>query len=158
MGLRWRINGVRPGPGTRGTFLAALLLAALSSVAVAETHASPTPIVSVTRHGGLCVSGSECRSTLRIGDTTISGDGYKPRRLEPGERLALLRAIHALDTQYLRAHPFAGTCPVAYDGSEAIYRFRGFPHTLASCTYDLRRVEAVRLTERLLATLRPSRR
>jgi hypothetical protein len=149
---------VRPGLGKRGTFGAALVLAALSSGAVTGTQASPTPIVTVTRHGGLCVSESECRSTLRIGDMTISGNGYKPRRLAASERVALLRAIHALDTRYLRAHPFAGTCPVAYDGTESLYRFRGFPHALASCTYDLRRVEAVRLTERLLATLQPSRR
>jgi hypothetical protein len=133
----------------------ALLLAALSSISIDSGAASRFPIVSVTRHGGLCVTGSECRATLQIGDTTISGDGYRPRRLETRERSALLRAIHALDAQYLRAHPFAGTCPTAYDGSESIYRFRGFPRALASCTYDLRGVQAVRLTERLLGTLRP---
>jgi hypothetical protein len=76
------------------------------------------------------------------------------RRLKPGERLALLRAIKALDPAYLRAHPFKGTCPIAYDGSESIYRIRGFVPPLASCTYDLRGVTAVRLAERLLATLK----
>ena len=73
-------------------------------------------------------------------DTTISGDGYRPRSLTPGERLSL---------------PFRGTCPTASDGIESIYRFRGFAPTLASCTYDLRGMQAVRLTERLLAKLRP---
>ena len=94
---------------------------------------------------------------MRIGDTTISGDGYTPRRLGPGERAGLLRAIAGLDAGYLRAHPFTGTCPTAYDGSESVYRFRGFPRTLAACTFDLRGVEAVRVAERLLGTLRPSR-
>jgi hypothetical protein len=117
--------------------------------------AAPAPIVSLTRHGGLCVTGSECRSTLRISDTTISGDGYVARRLKVSERVALLRAIGRLDANYIRAHPFAGTCPTAYDGSESIYRFRGFPRPLASCTFDLHGVEAVRLTERLLGTLKP---
>ena len=97
----------------------------------------------------------ECRATLRISDTTISGDGYVPRRLKPSERLALLRAIGALDLGYLRAYPFNGICPTAYDGSESIYGFRGFTRQLASCAYDLRGVSAVRLADRLLATLRP---
>jgi hypothetical protein len=88
----------------------------------------------------------------------LSGDGYVPRRLTASERVALLRAIGRLDSQYLQAHPFVGTCPTAYDGSESIYRFRGFPRTLASCTSDLRRVVAVRLAERLFATLRPAHR
>jgi hypothetical protein len=119
---------------------------------------SATPIASVTRHGGLCVTGRECRSTLRIDDTTISGDGYVSRRLKASERVALLRAVGRLDEKYLQAHPFVGTCPTAYDGSESIYRFRGFPRPLASCTSDLRGVEAVRLVERLIGTLRPARR
>jgi hypothetical protein len=144
-----------------GLMVAAVLLAASLGVLVGAAAASPTaagssaPIASVTRHGGLCVSGTECRSTLRIGDTTISADGYASRRLKASERVALLRAIGRLDAKYLRAHPFAGTCPTAYDGSESTYRFRGFPRPLASCTYDLRGVEAVRLAERLLGTLRP---
>ena len=145
-------------------FVVALLIATVIAGTVGAAAASPavfkpaTPIVSVTRHGGLCVTGRECRSTLRIDDTTISGDGYVPRRLMASERVALLRAIGRLDSQYLQAHPFAGTCPTAYDGSESIYRFRGVLRALASCTYDLRAVEAVQLTERLLGTLRPTHR
>jgi hypothetical protein len=117
--------------------------------------AAPQPIVTVVRHGGLCITARECRSTLRITDTAISGSDVKPRRLQPGERRALLRAIRALDPAYLDAHPFRGTCPVAYDGQESIYRFRGFSRPLACCKYDLRGVRVVRLVERLLATLKP---
>jgi len=136
--------------------LAALLAGLIGADRAASSPArSGVPIVVVTRHGGLCITGTECRSELRIDDLTISGDGYRPRPLAPSERVALLRAIGKLDLKYLRAHPFTGTCPTAYDGSESIYRFRGFPRALASCTYDLRRVEAVRLVEKLLAGLRP---
>jgi hypothetical protein len=142
------------GVNTSRAVIVALLAALLAGSGGAA--AAPAPIVTVTRHGGLCVTGSECRSTLGISDATIFGDGYLSRRLKASERTALLQAIGRLDVGYLRAHPFAGTCPTAYDGSESIYRFRGFPRTLASCTTDLRGVEAVRLTERLLATLRPS--
>jgi hypothetical protein len=141
--------------------VAVVLLAVAVGASVGVVAAAPivlqpaTPIVSVIRQGGLCVTRNECRSTLRIDDTTISGDAYVPRRLKASERVALLRAIGRLEAKYLRAHPFAGTCPTAYDGSESIYRFRGFPRTLASCTFDLRGVEAVRVAERLLGTLRP---
>ena len=135
--------------------VAALLVAAFAAVPATAGAATSQPIVTVVRHGGLCISGSECRSTLRIDDATISGDGYRPRRLSPAERTALLAAIGKLDLRSLKAHPFRGTCPVAYDGSEAIYRFRGFPRAVASCKFDLTRVEAVRIVERLLGTLKP---
>lgn len=113
------------------------------------------PIVTVVRQGGLCASRTACRSTFRISDAIITGDGFRPRRITPNERQALLHALAGLDPGYLRAHPFRGTCPTAYDGTESIYRFRGFDRALASCTFDLRGVSAVRLAERLLATLRP---
>src|SRR5262249_49611029 len=77
--------------------------------------------------------------------------------LEPSARAALLSAIARLDFAYLRAHPFTGPCPTTYDDTESVYRFRGFPRVLPSCTYDLRGVDAVRQTERLLATPRPGR-
>jgi hypothetical protein len=132
-----------------------VVVAVLLGVPAGTASAATAPIVTVTRHGGLCITGSECRSVFRIDDRTISGDGYASRRLAPGERAALLRAIGKLDLKAIRARPLTGTCPVAYDGQEAIYRFRGFPARLPGCTYDLRGVEAVRLAERLLGTLRP---
>ncbi len=117
---------------------------------------APQPIVTVVRRGGLPAPGGQSADRhFRISDTTISGDGYRPRPLKPNELLALRRALAALNRPYLRAHPFRGTCPTASDGIESIYRFRGFAPTLTSCTYDLRGVQAVRLTERLLAKLRP---
>lgn len=140
---------------TTPALAAALLAASLGAApAAARPEAAPKPIVTIVRHGGHCVTGKECRWVFRISDTTISGAGYKPRRLAPAERRNLLRAIGALDPAYLRSHPFRGTCPIAYDGSESIYRFRGFQRPLASCTYDLRGVRAVQLVERLLASLR----
>jgi hypothetical protein len=87
-----------------------------------------------------------------------SARATRPVASKASERVGLLRAIGKLDVNYLRAHPFAGTCPTAYDGSESIFRFRGFSRPLASCTYDLRGVEAIRLTELLLGTLRPTHR
>ena len=139
---------------------AALLAASIGCSAgaasgLAGPTSAPKPIVTVIRHGGLCITRMECRTALRISDTTISGDGYVPRRLKAGERAGLLRAIRQLDPAYLRSHPFKGVCPVAYDGSESTYRFRGFTRPLPSCTYDLRGIKAVQLVERLLGMLKP---
>jgi len=138
---------------TACSVLAMVLLGAGSGDATAQL--TPALIVTVVRHGGLCATGTECREVLRITKTTISGTRRSPRRLQRSERDRLVRAIRTLDLASIRAHPFTGTCPVAYDGTESIYRFRGVSLALASCTYDLRQVQAVRLTERLLATLRP---
>jgi hypothetical protein len=132
-----------------GALAAALLGAARSS---AEGLASQ-PIVTVVRHGGLCTVDSECRTVLWISDTKISATGYRPRRLTPTARAALLRAVRSLDLAYLHAHPFKGSCPIVFDGQESSYRFRGLATPLAPCRYDLHRVEAVVLTERLLAKL-----
>ena len=134
----------------------------LVGTASARRDRAAAPIVTVVQHGGLCFGGRgrpghECRAEFRITDRWISGPG-RPRRLTHAERAALLRAIEALDLRYLRSHPFEGTCPTATDGPESIYRFRGFPHRLASCTYDLEAVRAVQLTDRLLMSLEPIRR
>jgi len=128
----------------------------LVSLSVAQaTTASRHPIAVVVRSGGLCPSGRQCRSVARITDTAITADGYVPRPLRRATRAELLDAIDRLDVAELRAHPFKGTCPTAYDGVESVYSFRGFHHRIASCTYDLRRVRAVRIAERLFAQLRP---
>jgi hypothetical protein len=133
--------------------LALAVIAAAWSSAAAGVERTTPPLVTVVRHGGLCIDRSECRTVYRVTDTRITAAGFLPRRLAPGERRALLRAIRALDLAAVRARPFTGTCPIAYDGQESIYRFRGVSQPLASCTYDLRGVAAVRVTNRLLATL-----
>jgi hypothetical protein len=130
----------------------ALVAAALVAAPAAET-AAQAPIVTVTRRGGLCLARTECKQVLRITQTTISGEGFFPRRLRPADGTALLRAVAALDVKRLR--PFRDTCPTSYDARESVYRFRGVAKLLPSCTYDLKRVKAVQVTERLLATLKP---
>jgi hypothetical protein len=140
-----------PG-GITGLLAAGLLALAVSGSGAGKGLASP-PLVTVVRHGGLCVSRRECRFVFRIGDSMITAPGYVPRRLTSSERRALVRAIAALDLAAIRQHPFHGTCPIADDGQESVYRFRGFSTPLASCTFDLERVPAVRLAARLIATL-----
>jgi hypothetical protein len=131
-----------------------VLLGSAVWVAAASTQAAPKPLVVVVRQGGMCMAPSACRSVLRITDRTISGDGYRTRPLTATARRSLIRAIAGLDAAYLRSHPFKGTCPLAYDAPESIYRFRGFTPSIPSCKYDVRGLQAVRLTERLLSTLK----
>ena len=130
----------------------ALVVLAVSAAGSAAATATPQLLVTVSASGGLCPT-HVCHWGGRITTTTISADGRRSRRITAAERLALTRAITQLQPASLP--PFAGTCPIAYDGQELTYRFRG-KRVLRSCTYDLRHVKAVQLVDRLLASL-PSR-
>ena len=123
-------------------------LAAGPAAAVAPTK--PVLLVGVSASGGFCRPNA-CHWEARITTSTINADGRRPRRLTVAERKALLLAITQLKPASLP--PFTGTCPIAYDGQEFAYRFRG-KRALRSCTYDLRRVRAVQLVNRLVASLR----
>jgi len=134
--------------------LLVLTVLAVISAGAGSAEAAPKPelLVAVTASGGLCPP-SMCHWGGRITATTISADGRRSRRLTVIERRALTRAISQLRPASLP--PFSGTCPVAYDGQERIYRFRD-KRVLRSCTYDLTHVRAVQIVDRLLTSL-PSR-
>ena len=134
--------------------LLVLTLVVLAATGAGSAAATPKSqlLVSVSATGGLCKP-SVCHWGARISTTTISADGRRSRRLTvvgasssgAGYRAAqagLAAAVH-------------GTCPIAYDGQERHYRFRD-KRELRSCTNDLRRVRAVQLVDRLVASL-PSR-
>ena len=86
---------------------------------------------------------------------TASGAAAKEPTLPwtAAERAALTQAIVRLKVATLPK--FKGTCPIAYDGQELHYRFRGKPE-VRTCKQDLRRVRAVQLVDRLIVSL-PSR-
>ncbi len=91
-----------------------------------------------------------CHWSARITTTTISAEGRRARRITAAERAALTQAIARLKVATLPK--FKGTCPIAYDGQELHYRFRGKPE-VRTCKQDLRRVRAVQLVDRLIASL-----
>jgi hypothetical protein len=128
-----------------------VLATAASGAGSAGAASKPQLLVSVSAAGGLCPP-SMCHWGGRITTATISAEGRYPRLLTGAERRALTRAIAVLRPATLR--PFKGTCPIAYDGQERSYRFRG-KRELRSCTYDLRNVRAVQLADRLLGSLKP---
>ena len=129
--------------------LLAFAVLAACSAGTASAASKPQVLVSVSATGGMCKP-SICHWGARITTTTISADDRRSRRLTVAERRALTAAIAQLKPASLP--PFTGTCPIAYDGQERHYRFTG-KRPLHSCTNDLRRVKAVQLVDRLIASL-----
>jgi hypothetical protein len=129
--------------------LAVVLAAAGSATATTQP---PSLLVEVSATGGLCPP-SMCHWGAKITTRTISAEERRSRRITAAERAALTQAIAQLRVAALQK--FEGTCPIAYDGQELHYRFRGKPE-IRTCKYDLKRVRAVQLVDRLLASL-PSR-
>jgi hypothetical protein len=128
-----------------------VILAAAAGSALAATPA-PQLLVAVSATGGFCPP-NMCHWSARITTTTISAEGRRSRRITAAERAALTQAIARLRVATLPK--FKGTCPIAYDGQELHYRFRGKPE-IRTCKQDLRRVRAVQLVDRMIASL-PSR-
>ena len=128
-----------------------LTLLAVTATAGPATAAAPAPrlLVAVSATGGLCPP-SMCHWGAKITTTTISAEGRRSRRITAAERAALTQAIARLRVATLPK--FKGTCPIAYDGQELHYRFRGKPE-IRTCKQDLRRVRAVQLVDRLIASL-----
>jgi hypothetical protein len=129
--------------------LGAVMLATIGAGGTAAAAPRPELLVSVSASGGHCPA-RVCRWTARITTTTVVAEGRQSRRLTLPERRALTGAIAEIHPSSLPK--FTGTCPIAYDGQELTYRFRG-KRALRSCTYDLRGVRAVLLVDRLLASL-----
>jgi hypothetical protein len=128
-----------------------LTLVAVTAAAGSVGATTPTPqlLVAVSATGGLCPP-SMCHWGAKITTTTISAEGRRTRRITAAERAALTQAIARLRVATLPK--FKGTCPIAYDGQEPHYRFRGKPE-IRTCKQDLRRVRAVQLVDRLIASL-----
>ena len=135
----------------RAQLLVVCLVVLAAGAAGTATATTPPPrlLVAVNATGGFCPP-NMCHWSARITTTTISAENRRARRITAAERAALTQAIARLKVATLPK--FKGTCPIAYDGQELHYRFRGKPE-LRSCTYDLRRVRAVQLVDRLIASL-----
>jgi hypothetical protein len=125
------------------TLLLAVVFAGCQSMpAVASLVPAVGPLASVTVRGGECVNGP-CGGT-----TVIERDGRihqtEPAAAElgqlPNEVLtALDAAVKTTDFDVIRARPFTGECPVAFDGQEYIYEFGapGGTERIASCETEI---------------------
>lgn len=100
------------------------------------------PLVKVTTRGGECVNGP-CGSIIEIardGTVTEVLPGSKDLGIVPGNvMVALDAAITAADFDAMRARPFTGECPMAFDGQEVTYEFDapGGTQRVASCETDI---------------------
>ena len=119
--------------------------AAQASSAVVGPTPSPTPagpLVTVETRGGECPDGA-CGSTIVIeSDGRVHATAPTAAELGwlPGVTLeALATEISKTDFSALKSRPFTGTCPVAFDGQEAIYTFATAlgPERIASCEVEV---------------------
>jgi hypothetical protein len=89
--------------------------------------APPGPLVSVETRGGHCVAGAPCGSIVVLdSDGRVRAASEPPIELGtvPSEDVTgLVTLIETTDFEAIRAHPFTGTCPVAFDGQEVVYEF-----------------------------------
>ena len=122
--------------------LAAIVAGCQSIPAVGSLLPGSGPLVTVTVHGGECPDGP-CGST-----TVVERDG-RVHQTTPvaaemgalsGDLLAALDvAVRNTDFVAIRARPFTGECPVAFDGQELIYEFGapGGTQRIATCETDV---------------------
>ena len=114
------------------------------------------------RHGGLCASaeggGGICRYTVTVTDdgtwTAAGFPGPDTTGVVPPGAATDLAVIFDAGWRGLTAQPFEGTCPVAYDGQEVVYRVSRIPigpgaeladasvREVRSCTHDLTHSDA----------------
>jgi hypothetical protein len=103
----------------------------------------PGPLVSVETRGGHCVAGAPCGTIV-----VLDSDGRVRTAAEPPIELGtvpsedvtgLVALIEATDFAAIRAHPFTGTCPVAFDGQEVVYEFTtsGGVERIESCVTEV---------------------
>ncbi len=133
-------------PKARVAALIAALLAVLAATLVGcdLIGASPPaiigtgPLVTVTTRGGECMDGPCGSVTVIERDGTVHSAAKPPNELgtlPPDLLTALDAAIKTTDFDAVRAVPFEGDCPTAYDGQEVIYEFGapGGTERVASC-------------------------
>jgi hypothetical protein len=119
-----------------------VLLACSPAAVTSLLPAQAGPLVTVSTRGGECPEGA-CGSTL-----VVERDGRLRQtapedvvlgQVTPEALAALDGAIKTTDFAAIRARPFAGECPVNFDGQEVIYEFgaRGGVERIASCKTEI---------------------
>ena len=120
----------------RLALVALLAVVAACSLFPATPQAPNGALVTYRAHGGLCLEG-ECEFSAQIfaDGRVVRSDGM-PQVVDPMSLGLLTRGIEAADWDAILAVPFAGECPVAFDGQEETYTFHVPPEpvVIASCT------------------------
>jgi hypothetical protein len=119
-----------------------LIAVVVAGCALVPSPASAGPLVTVEATGGMCRTGT-CESSF-----VIEADGrvhqVAPEAAEIGQATgesieALRAAIGFTDFEAIRARPFLGTCPTAFDGQELVYTVATAhgPESIASCDVEV---------------------
>jgi hypothetical protein len=122
--------------------LAVFVIAACSPGEAGSVAAQGGPLLTVETRGGECLDGP-CGSTIVVErDGTVHSADQPPTELGtvPEPRLAALdSAIKLTDFALLKARPFTGECPTAFDGQEFIFEFGapGGVERIATCEVDV---------------------
>jgi hypothetical protein len=100
------------------------------------------PLVTVQMRGGMCPEGACDNSVILERDGRVHASAKPPNELGvvPAAAMATLtNAIATTDYAALRAKPFTGECPIAFDGQELIFEFAapGGIQRVASCELDI---------------------
>lgn len=101
--------------------------------------AADATLLTVRTRGGMCPNGG-CWSEHQIkADGSYQVSNYtgaqKNGTLDPAEAAKLTQLIAESDFNQIKAQPFTGTCPIAFDGMEFVYTFQTMsgPVEIASC-------------------------
>lgn len=116
-----------------------------SSVPIPSTNAAPTTttvaptLLSMKLSGGFCQYG-QCWAVREIAEdgSYVVADGTGAQNsgtLDPTLLTELKAQIEQADFAEIKAQPFTGTCPIAYDGQEVTYTFHTAQgeHTFSNC-------------------------
>jgi hypothetical protein len=127
--------------GTVWLVAAALALASCSLVSNLSVPGTG-PLVTVEVRGGMCPEGLCDQTVILERDGRVHAAAKPPNdlgRITADAYNALDAAIRATDFAALRAKPFTGECPVAFDGQELVFEFSvaGKTERLASCETEI---------------------
>jgi hypothetical protein len=122
--------------------LSGVLLGCSPSAIASVLPVAAGPLVTMTTRGGECPEGM-CGSAVVIErDGRVHRNAPDPAELGtvPPTVLATLDTlVRTADFDAIRARPFTGTCPMAYDGQEVVYEFGapGGTQRVASCETEI---------------------
>ncbi len=130
---------------TRALVVAAFLVTGLAVAGCGGTAATPSPsptptdpLMTVVMSGGLCAPPS-CDQTIFVERDGRVHQAAKPPNdlgtVPPAALAALVDAIRTTDFASIKAHPFTGQCPTAFDGQEIAFEFAtpGGVQRVATC-------------------------
>jgi hypothetical protein len=118
--------------------MSALAIASAGCTVIDALPVPSSPLVTVTTRGGECFDGP-CGDTFvieRAGSVHRTTHGEAEIGQVPADIIGRLdAAIKTTDFDAVRAVPFDGECPTAFDGQEILYAFGapGGVETIASC-------------------------